>query len=542
MYCNQCGKKLPDNAKFCNFCGSAVSTEQSGAVADPPRSDDPAVTAKAKGPKRRLSPLLKILLAILGGAAVVILAIMLISGAVEEKKRTTILGTIPDPETFFGVSGDHYRYDSWYEHNIEFETEDVTKDMTDAYVDLLGSSEFPFVLNDTIDHFGGGMVRYVFEYNGSQELYDAKSWQIMVEYNPGHEQVAVEIRNSGNFRLVPVEPYASDSVSEESMESTYVPDPEFFFNTGAAEKGDNSMTLVLSGTPGVAVFEYISVLKDSCGMTEIDSYTEAENWQWRLQKGGNENATVSIALDKRGDGDWDVSFLFGDSVTLVQAETWSGGDGIPDSEPAPTPEPTPEPTPAPDDPSVIPDFLAHDSSGSFYQRTTSSDNVVGFLSEEDSVRYVTEDYVQLLLDMGYYISDTEEKSNQFMDVYRWYLTHDDVGGSTVEGSAQVFVKHMLHIPYKSDDPYTTVSITFGSGVTYEGDSQTGSGSGSGGSGSGSSSARTPCSICNRTGDCQTCGGDGYLWSSASDKEDRNCYKCRNHNGKCTNCNGAGWLD
>ena len=238
MYCNQCGAKLSDDAKFCQNCGSAVDAQPSSREGvGSSCSDDPSVATKEKKLNRGPSPRLKKLLAILGGAVVLILAIVLISNAVDGKKRTTILGTIPDPETFFGVSGDHDRYDSWYEHNIEFETEDVTKDMTDAYVDLLGSSKFPFVLDETIDHFGGGMVRYIFKYNGSQELYDAQSRQIMVEYNPGYEQVVVNIRNSGNFELVPVEPYAPESVSEENTEPAYAPDPE----QAETQSGDNGM-------------------------------------------------------------------------------------------------------------------------------------------------------------------------------------------------------------------------------------------------------------------------------------------------------------
>jgi len=28
MYCNQCGKQIPDDAKFCHHCGSAIGIEQ----------------------------------------------------------------------------------------------------------------------------------------------------------------------------------------------------------------------------------------------------------------------------------------------------------------------------------------------------------------------------------------------------------------------------------------------------------------------------------------------------------------------------------
>jgi len=559
MYCNQCGAKLSDNAKFCQNCGSVVDTQPSTREGGGSScSDDPAEATKEKKLNPGLSPRLKKLLAILGGAVVLILAIVLISNAVAEKKRTTILGTIPDPETFFGVSGDHDRYDSWYEHNIEFGTEDVTKNMTDAYVDLLGSSEFPFVLADTIDHFGGGMVRYIFKYNGSQELYDAQSRQIMVEYNPGYEQVVVNIRNSGNFALVPVEPYASDNMTEESTGSAYAPDPEFFFNTGAAEKGDNSMTLVLSGTPGAAVFEYISVLKDSYGMTEVDSYTEAETWQWRLQKGGGENATVSIGLDKRGDGDWDLSFLFGENVTLLQAEIQSGdhSETGPEATSAPTVSPTPEQEevsgPTLPDPAA---FLGGVTAIEDEPADTSGWHVYYRLEIDDGWT-ATHEYVELLSDPRFHFELSDHFSNTVLYLKSEYYFFDYTGDEDVapardryylddyqDFSSDVFV----WIQKNGQSAYTSISIYYSSDLLVSDlgdrastipDDASGGNSGSGGS----NNTRTPCSICNRTGDCQTCGGDGYLWSSAADKENRNCYSCRNHNGKCTNCNGTGWRD
>jgi len=201
MYCSNCGAKLADDAKFCSACGKQ--------------------TVKKPGKKKKL---LKWLLAALVGVVVLILAVVLITNAVDEKKRTTVLGDIPDPEIFFGVNGDHQYDNMWYEHNIEFAAADVTKDMTDAYVDLLGSGEYPFVLDDIVDHFEGGMVRYVFEYDGWQELYDADPWQIMVEYNPNYEQVIVNICNSGNFDLVPVAPYVREEAAEE-VDTPAEPEP-----------------------------------------------------------------------------------------------------------------------------------------------------------------------------------------------------------------------------------------------------------------------------------------------------------------------------
>lgn len=412
MYCRHCGAEIPEPAAFCPACGGRL-----------------AETAGEKK-ARRPSPRMKRLLAILGGVAAVILVLVIALSAVNRHRRTEDLGGIPDPEAFFGLSAEH---NDWgrdgYRHEITFESDRITRERVQAYVDLLKEEPYPFVLDETIP-FADGMVRYVFCYSGEKELYDAEEWQILVEYDPGRKTgyAQIVIRNSENFRLVPPQ---ADAPGDPSPQPTATPSP--------------------------------------------------------------------------------------------------------------TPAPTPSPTPLPEDPSVLPDFLVLDTSKSFTQGRANAKNVVAFLSDADDVGDVTEAYVQNLLRMGYRISDTEEKSNQYMRVYRWYLTHADVSGTTVQDTAQVCVKHMLHIPYKSGEPYTEVSITYGSGVTYAGETMTGSGGGSGSSG-GSSSTRTPCSICNRTGDCQTCGGDGYLWSSAADKKNRNCYSCRNHNGKCTYCNGTGWRD
>ncbi len=539
MYCSQCGAKLSDDAKFCSACGkptvapavetAAVPVEETQKAVRPVKEKKTVQKANL-GKKKLLGKLpLKWLLAILGGAVVLILAIVLISNAVEEKKRTTILGTIPDPETFFGVSGDHDRYDSWYEHNIEFETEDVTKDMTDAYVALLGSSEFPFVLDDTIDHFGGGMVRYIFKYNGSQELYDAQSRQIMVEYNPGYEQVVVNIRNSGNFELVPVEPYASDSVSEESTGPAYAPDPEFFFNTGAAEKGDNSMTLVLSGTPGVAVFEYISVLKDSYGMTEIDSYTEAETWQWRLQKGRDENTTVSIALDKRGDGDWDLSFLFGENVTLLQAETQSGDNGMAEPEPTPTPTPEPEVT----DPSVLPDFLEHDPTGQFYMLSDSREGKAVYKADAIQVSYVVESYIDLLLDLGYTIVYEYDKDFSSSETTKRDFYHSSVNADAVLDDSKGQVRVSYNIYYDWNEVH--VAIYYSDGITIE--NYTGY-SGTDGS-SGIDDFFATCSACHGSKKCTHCGGDDKVskFQAGIGWVEQNCTFCSG--GRCPTCGGTG---
>lgn len=35
MFCSQCGKQIPDNSKFCAFCGAKLAVMEGGAAAEP---------------------------------------------------------------------------------------------------------------------------------------------------------------------------------------------------------------------------------------------------------------------------------------------------------------------------------------------------------------------------------------------------------------------------------------------------------------------------------------------------------------------------
>lgn len=46
MYCSQCGKGIPDNSKFCNGCGSPVSTQIENQVSESETNDKPIFTSE----------------------------------------------------------------------------------------------------------------------------------------------------------------------------------------------------------------------------------------------------------------------------------------------------------------------------------------------------------------------------------------------------------------------------------------------------------------------------------------------------------------
>lgn len=229
MFCTQCGKELSDDARFCQNCGCAVSTGPSDTLPDNLRAGD--AVAAAKESSRKLSSRIKKLLIIAGGVVAVILSIVLIVFAVQEHKRTTIVSNIPDPESFFGISGKHYTFSKSF-HDIRFKSEDITQDMVLDYVELLCSSEYSFT--SRIGAASAGSQKWVFEYNGSEELYEAKPWQISLDYNPYDDVPSVEIRisNYQNFELVPVEPYATG-------------------DTNASENGGGETTPPTAETPAV---------------------------------------------------------------------------------------------------------------------------------------------------------------------------------------------------------------------------------------------------------------------------------------------------
>jgi len=42
MYCSKCGKKIPENSKFCRYCGGAIDTHKIETIADTEKKRDVA--------------------------------------------------------------------------------------------------------------------------------------------------------------------------------------------------------------------------------------------------------------------------------------------------------------------------------------------------------------------------------------------------------------------------------------------------------------------------------------------------------------------
>ena len=483
MFCSYCGAKINDDAKFCSACGKPVAGEPETVEPEQAETAVKEKKVKEKKPKEKVGGKavldkklfgklpLKFLLGGVAAVVVVVLAIVLISNAVEEKKRTTILGTIPDPETFVGVSGEHDHYDSWYEHDISFKKEDVTEDMAQAYVELLCSNEYPFVLNDTIE-FNDGMVRYLFVYNGEEELYDASPRQIMVEYKPYAKTYAlkVEISNYKNFELVPVGQYGTEDAGQSEGGLVVIAAPDHYFGTDA-KLDDDTMRFTVEDSPADAAHDYVALLQSKYGMELQDSYEDEDCGEWVLCAEGNGEATFCISIDRAGDGTWEVLCNFSVYVFPADAEVWGGTEGPRPEQPIQSEQPTQPAKPA--QPEVVAGEISVSNAievpgnavpelGAWSGGAARADRLV--TRSESTVEYdvstpVVKEYVQALQANGFTLVDEYYFSYKGKTFQSWGLTCNALpDAQTIKMQYEDTPCHVTIWMADDDDEYT-VSIS-----------------------------------------------------------------------------------
>ena len=186
------------------------------------------------------------------------------------------------------------------------------------------------------------------------------------------------------------------------------------------------------------------------------------------------------------------------------------------------------------DPAVLPDFLAHDSSGEYRLLGESRPDKAIYQADTIDAAYVAEAYVELLKEQGYTVvsEDITTYSTDNDKTFKWFLSHSSVDADDVVDDSPGQVRVKLNAYDTSNK--SVVSVTFSEGITMENYGNEGSSSDiSNGSG------YADCPSC-YGGKCTACNGSKgeYSYSPGLDREWEECWKC-NGTGKCSRCGGDG---
>lgn len=309
----------------------------------------------------------------------------------------------------------------------------------------------------------------------------------------------------------------------------------------------------------LAAEDYAELLSSEYGMTLKMKETDAGYCIWYLEQ--EEDPAVSVKLScKDYDGIYELDFVFGENVVLVDGEEWT----MPaEEQQAEAIEPEPQITTP-----TLPDLFAFIGGNGRQMDQSSSKGEVGqeygYKMEIDDGWIAANEYVELLAnDPRFQLSMRPRKAEDsetilYLKIEEYffdYMGNEDITPATIRGDkvdgVYQFFDADVHIVLQKNGKDETTAIVIWHSDDFDvkdlGDRASvfpAGSSGSGGSsvpGSNTQSARKPCPYCD-DGDCDKCGGDGYLHSLASDKEDRNCTALYCNNGRCSYCDGDGWYE
>lgn len=224
-------------------------------------------------------------------------------------------------------------------------------------------------------------------------------------------------------------------------------------------------------------------------------------------------------------GGTEVLIKYSDSVTLEEWDATVQAESEPESEPKSAQS---------KDPAVLPDFLAHDSSGEYQLLDESRPDKAIYQADTIDAAYVAEAYVELLKEQGYTVvsEDIITYATDNDETFKWFLSHVSVDADNVldDSPGQVFVK--LNVYDTSNK--SVVSVSFSEGITMED-----YGSGESSSDVSTGGGYVDCPSCSG-GNCTACNGSKgeYSYSPGLEREWEECWKCRG-NGKCSKCDGFG---
>ncbi len=186
--------------------------------------------------------------------------------------------------------------------------------------------------------------------------------------------------------------------------------------------------------------------------------------------------------------------------------------------------------------SVLPNFLDHDGSRRFEFKDGYGNLIFTAPGEEGELDYVTEEYIDLLLDMGYEIVFDD------LDAAHWWvLKHPEVSGvvriksldlGDVIGSYEVEICMTEDITMdglKSSESNVNSNSSnedfFNRDNDYEKPDH----------------SKLDCLTCGGDGDCNKCGGDGEVQYYGQESEWSKCPTCHG-SGNCRSCGGSGKRD
>ncbi len=239
MFCNQCGKQIPDDAKFCHHCGSAIGVEQNeetqvevqAPVEEPVKAPEvPKAKVKKEKPATPGSKKKLILMAV---AVVAILAIIIV-GINIVKNHQKVLAELPDPEYFFAEEPiDEVNKHDDVKQVILRSSEENLWSQAAAYVDLLKwSGKYPVTQSDE-ESYSSGDYMWNFSYNNREDIKRPYFCQVEVNYyckSNGRDVYAVwiTIHDTDAFDLVEKEQYEEPVQTETapSVESSSVGETE----------------------------------------------------------------------------------------------------------------------------------------------------------------------------------------------------------------------------------------------------------------------------------------------------------------------------
>ena len=221
MYCNQCGKKIPGDAKFCHHCGSVVGTEQRDdpmAAQQEKKSEVSEIKKEKKECRKKVAVALgnKHLLIVVAAAVVVIGAIV---GVVTILCSQKVVAELPDPEYYYSsVSIDEVEESDGIKRVIIRSDEDLWE-LAAGYVNLVKwSGKYP-VTQSYEEQYSNGDYTWQFVYSNTDEIKSPYFCQIEVNYYKNssyrhHYAVWVTIHDTDAFDLVQRERYGVDETSE----------------------------------------------------------------------------------------------------------------------------------------------------------------------------------------------------------------------------------------------------------------------------------------------------------------------------------------